>query len=49
MVPGSRARGLLNVRKDFRAGQFQVLSTVSGEKWTLALDMEAADIMLLDQ
>lgn len=41
--------GLPPTDLQIETGQFQVLSTVSGEKWTLALDMEPADIMLLDQ
>ena len=42
-------KGLPPTSQQIEAGQFQVLSVVDGEKWTLALDMDTADIMLLEQ
>jgi len=34
---------------EIEAGQFQVTSIVNGEKWSMALDMAASDIMLVGQ
>jgi hypothetical protein len=41
--------GLPATDQQIETGQFQVISIVSGEKWTVALDMQPSDIMLLDQ
>lgn len=41
--------GKAATNQEIETGQFQVLSIVNGEKWTLALDMQPADIMLLEQ
>jgi uncharacterized phage protein gp47/JayE len=35
--------------QQIEAGQFQVISVVKGEKWSLALDMQPADILLMEQ
>jgi uncharacterized phage protein gp47/JayE len=41
--------GLPATDQQIETGQFQVISIVNGEKWTVALDMHPSDIVLLDQ
>jgi hypothetical protein len=35
--------------QEIEAGTFQVSATVSGEAWTIALDSEPADILLVEK
>jgi hypothetical protein len=34
---------------EIAAGQFQVSSVVNGEKWSIALDVEPADVVLAER
>ena len=52
-IPGTKQlvgpSGQKATSQQIETGQFQVLPIVGGEKWALALDMQPADIMLLEQ